>query len=251
MTNLNLSLNNSESQITKICTKCGEEKQATPEYFHAYKRSSDGRRSVCRVCRSEQSRIYRKNNLEVLLEKERERREVNAEKIHESSLKWRAANIEKERERGRKRRADNPQQLRRNHQKWEAENIEKERKRGRLNSKRRHKSLYGRDSFFTINTRVRSVLWYSIRKIKKDRHVYDALGWSVSDLIRHLRKLFTPGMTMDALMRGEIHIDHIRPICSFNYNSMDDPEFKQCWSLSNLQPLWAHDNHSKGGKWNG
>jgi hypothetical protein len=27
-----------------------------------------------------------------------------------------------------------------------------------------------------------------------------------------------------------------------------DLEFKQCWALSNLQPLWALDNLHKGGK---
>lgn len=25
----------------------------------------------------------------------------------------------------------------------------------------------------------------------------------------------------------------------------DDPEFRECWALSNLQPLWAKDNMSK------
>ena len=34
---------------------------------------------------------------------------------------------------------------------------------------------------------------------------------------------------------------------SFNFISAEDEEFKQCWSLSNLQPLWAADNIRKGG----
>lgn len=240
-----------ESQKTKKCTKCGEEKLATPEFFHAYKRSPDGRRSVCRTCRSDISRMNRKKNPDETHEKERRIREANRERIRQASKKWQAANVDRERERGRKRREVNAEQLRINHKKWEMENIEKERERGRKNSKKRHGLLYRADAFFTINMRIRSVLRHSLRKIKKDKKTHDALGWSASDLICHLKRLFTPGMTMDALMRGEIHIDHIRPICSFNYSSMDDPEFKQCWSLSNLQPLWAHDNHSKGGKWDG
>jgi hypothetical protein len=195
--------------------------------------------------------MNRKKNSEEMREKERLRREANREKIRESSRKWQAANIEKERERGRKRRETNPEQLRRNHQKWEAENIEKVRERGRKNSKKRHKIFYGTDAFFTINARLRSVLWYSLRKIKKNKRTHEVFGWSASDLICHLEQRFTPGMTMDALLRGEIHIDHIRPICSFNYTSINDPEFKQCWSLSNLQPLWANENRSKGGKWDG
>lgn len=235
----------------KRCTKCGEEKPATPEFFHAYKRSPDGRRSVCKVCLSDISRMNRKKNPNETREKERRIREANREKIRKSSLKWRAANVDRERERGRKRRETNPEQLRRNSQKWKARNLEKERERGRTNSKKRHELFYGKDVFFTINARVRRSLWRSLRKVNKNKHIYESLGWSASDLICHLERLFTPGMTMDALMRGEIHIDHIRPVCSFHYRSMDDPAFKQCWSLSNLQPLWAKENHSKGGKWNG
>jgi len=45
---------------------------------------------------------------------------------------------------------------------------------------------------------------------------------------------------------GEIHIDHIKPKCSFFYKSMDSQEFKDCWSLDNLQPLFAIDNMRKG-----
>jgi len=45
------------------------------------------------------------------------------------------------------------------------------------------------------------------------------------------------------------HIDHIRPISAFSFTVPEDPEFKECWALNNLQPLWAFDNLSKGGKW--
>lgn len=239
--------------VTRKCTKCGEEKPATKEYFHAYKRSSDGRSSVCKICQSNISSMNRKKNPEETLAKEQRIRDTNRERIRLASRKWQDANVEKERERGRKRRKSNPEQMRINSQKWKERNIEKERERGRKNSKKQHELLYGKDVFFTINTRIRSSLWYSLRlrKVNKNKHIYESLGWSASDLICHLERLFTPGMTIDALLRGEIHIDHIRPICSFNYKSMDDQEFKQCWSLSNLQPLWAKENHSKGGKWNG
>lgn len=31
---------------------------------------------------------------------------------------------------------------------------------------------------------------------------------------------------------------------------IDDLEFKLCWSLNNLQPLWASNNHKKSNKVN-
>ena len=44
---------------------------------------------------------------------------------------------------------------------------------------------------------------------------------------------------------GKWHIDHIVPKSFFRYKNTDDVEFKYCWSLDNLQPLWAKDNFSK------
>ena len=47
---------------------------------------------------------------------------------------------------------------------------------------------------------------------------------------------------------GEIHIDHIVPVAAFSITSLDCDDFKRCWSLSNLRPLWAADNRAKGSK---
>lgn len=69
------------------------------------------------------------------------------------------------------------------------------------------------------------------------------------ELYSHLESLFTDGMSWENI--NEWHIDHIRPIASFNYDSVDHPDFKKCWSLNNLQPLWAADNIAKGDKWDG
>jgi hypothetical protein len=38
------------------------------------------------------------------------------------------------------------------------------------------------------------------------------------------------------------------PITAFNFNTPEDIDFKRCWALSNLQPLWARDNLSKQNK---
>jgi hypothetical protein len=40
------------------------------------------------------------------------------------------------------------------------------------------------------------------------------------------------------------HIDHIRPCASFDFS--DPEQQQQCFHYSNLQPLWAGDNLSKG-----
>jgi len=44
--------------------------------------------------------------------------------------------------------------------------------------------------------------------------------------------------------RGEWHIDHIKPVSSFDKSE----KMSVVNSLDNLQPLWAKDNLSKGSK---
>ena len=59
-----------------------------------------------------------------------------------------------------------------------------------------------------------------------------------------LESQFKDGMTW--YNYGEWHVDHIKPISLFNFKHPTDNEFQECWSLDNLQPLWAIDNLSKG-----
>ena len=72
------------------------------------------------------------------------------------------------------------------------------------------------------------------------------MDFSVEDLIQHLEEQFDSGMSWDNMDKW--HIDHILPVASFNFDSPDDEDFKECWALSNLQPLWAEENLAKGTK---
>jgi 5-methylcytosine-specific restriction endonuclease McrA len=46
----------------------------------------------------------------------------------------------------------------------------------------------------------------------------------------------------------EWQIDHIIPISAFNFTSFKHIDFKKCWSLRNLRPLWSQENNSKSNK---
>lgn len=74
------------------------------------------------------------------------------------------------------------------------------------------------------------------------------VDYTIDELRDHLESRFTDGMGWAAFMRGEIHIDHIVPKSSFKVCSVHDDAFRACWSLNNLQPLWATDNMKKGAR---
>lgn len=77
------------------------------------------------------------------------------------------------------------------------------------------------------------------------------VGYTLGDLVTHLEARFAEGMSWENYGRGQgcWHVDHIRPRATFCYSSPDDPEFLECWALSNLQPLWEEENLAKGARY--
>ena len=88
----------------------------------------------------------------------------------------------------------------------------------------------------------------SIGKNKSGCHWENLVGYTTDQLKAHLEKLFKPGMTWDNYGLHGWHIDHIRPVSSFNITTYDCEDFRKCWALENLQPLWAKDNRIKSNK---
>lgn len=146
---------------------------------------------------------------------------------------------------------------RRNTEKWRAENPERQRE---LNRSAYHKDLEkSRAKNRRAMKRQREIpaqklrmylsnqLYRRLKKREFHRTKLEWLPYTVAELAAHLENKFVPGMTWENY--GNWHIDHIRPVSSFSFETPDDPEFKQCWALDNLQPLWATDNLRKHKKW--
>lgn len=70
------------------------------------------------------------------------------------------------------------------------------------------------------------------------------LGCDYGTLAAHLESKFTEGM--DWSNRGKWHIDHVMPLAS----AKTEDELTALCHYTNLQPLWAYDNLSKGAKVN-
>lgn len=102
-----------------------------------------------------------------------------------------------------------------------------------------------------IEFRLRKNLRGRIRGALKDggtaSSVCDLVGCTMEQLKAHLEANFQAGMSWENWTRDGWHIDHIRPLASFDL--LDESQITEACHWSNLQPLWASDNLSKGGRY--
>lgn len=80
---------------TKICTKCGEEKPATLEYWSKHKTGKGGLKSYCKGCKKAHDKEYRKINSELLRQKDRDKYASDREKYRLKTKQWRENNKER------------------------------------------------------------------------------------------------------------------------------------------------------------
>lgn len=103
------------------------------------------------------------------------------------------------------------------------------------------------DPSFRLHCNVSRLISMALNGGKAGRKWQDLVGYTLEQLRAHLERQFVKGMTWDNY--GTVwHVDHIQPRTKFTFESSDDDGFKACWALTNLRPLGARDNMSKGSK---
>ena len=103
------------------------------------------------------------------------------------------------------------------------------------------------DPFFRLIENYRKRTRSALKGIDKSEPTLKLLGIPNNDFFRNfIEEQFQEGMTWKNYGHNGWHIDHVKPCTSFD---LSDPEQqKKCFHYTNLQPLWAHDNMSKGNK---
>jgi hypothetical protein len=211
-------------------------------------------------------KIKAKNTIEVLRAKWREdaRKRRLCPKYREKVSKKKKEDYWKNREYILKRckayREKNKETLRAKYKKYYYENHEKmlasaartrnkRRKERSLKQYQYKKKRLKTDIAFKLTERIRSRIHLCLKRHKtiKSQEFRTLLGTNDMQVIwDHLQKQFKKGMTKEN--HGLWHIDHIRPISSFD---LTKPEQQiKCFHYTNLQPLWAKENLSKGSKTN-
>lgn len=114
-------------------------------------------------------------------------------------------------------------------------------------SKRAH-SLRQSTPLLKLNSYVSHLLWWSLKNNKNGQHWESSVNFNLYDLKTHLESLFKDEMSWENYSYYGWHIDHIIPISLWKFRTSEDREFKQCWALANLQPLWGKENMRKNNK---
>lgn len=119
------------------------------------------------------------------------------------------------------------------------------------------KARYAEDALFATAWKLRTRFQTALRRFMaatgkasgKRAPTLELLGCHLEEFVAHIEAQFEPGMTWDNWAKDGWHLDHERPLASFD---LSDPEqVREAMHFSNFRPLWAADNLSKGAKWNG
>lgn len=96
---------------------------------------------------------------------------------------------------------------------------------------------------------LRCRLGLILRGNKKSAPMLAYLGCSVGELRAHLESKFRDGMTWDNYGKVGWHIDHKRPLASFQLINADgainEEALRAALHFTNLQPLWYWENVAK------
>jgi hypothetical protein len=238
---------------TKKCTQCLVVKPLSLFYKNQFS---------CKDCKK---KFYNKNKHKI-----KEYRERNKEKIKILSKENYSKNKERYRKQNKQWIADHYEQQLKYWKEYDLKHYEKKKKyikerywknrdfylkkTKEYNSKNKDKknayqrkyrqSKKEKDPNFRLATNLRLRFKRALieNKGKKCLSILKLLGCSVEEARLYLESQFLPGMSWDN--HGEWHIDHIKPCASFDLTDLEQQKIS--FHYTNLQPLWAKDNYTKG-----
>ncbi len=109
-----------------------------------------------------------------------------------------------------------------------------------------YKNRLKTDIQYKLRHNLRARLKLAINNNQKIGSAVKDLGCTIPELKTYLESKFQSGMTWDNWTIDGWHIDHIKPLVSFDLT--DRQQFLEACHYTNLQPMWATDNIIKSDK---
>jgi len=220
----------------------------------------------CKLCQKEYNKQYRKSHKEEIQEQKKQYRLKNKETINEYNKQYQLKNKEYFKIHAKQYYFENKEIIKEQKKQYYTEN------KAKRNEHFKNKRL--NNLFF----RLRSLLSCQVNKALKKNYAtknnvscLKVFPFTLIELQIHLENQFEPWMSWDNYGKYSAktwndndpttwkwNIDHIIPQSDLPYMSMEDENFKKCWSLDNLRPLSAKQNfidgvsrmrHAKENRW--
>lgn len=216
-----------ERSLRGVCVECNRAKASA--YYHANS-----------IQVSERAKVHYQKNADNRIAYSKQWAESNPGRVKKVAAAYYQANKEKIKQRTRNWGAANAKRKQASNTAWNVANPEKARSHQRQYDKRRFDS----DPVYAMRVRMQCSIRGSLIKggYTKRSRTHEYLGCCFDDFKIHMEKQFTKGMTWEN--RSQWHIDHITPTSS----AKTENEMIALHHFTNLRPMWAADNQSKGDK---
>ena len=216
----------------KNCKKCLENKPLNE--FNKGNDPKDNLNYNCKLCQKIINKNYRDSNKD----KYKEWVKNNPNKIKEKNDKY--LKSEKSKLRRANHYQENQEVIKQNSKKYYDENKDK------VKARQHNYVITGKVKEYRDKIKHiiawRNLLNNSLKRLgqNKEDKTIKLLGYSALELKNYIESLFTEEMSWENY--GEWHIDHIKPVVSFD----KDIEVRIVNSLSNLRPMWATTREING-----
>jgi len=205
----------------------------------------------------EHNKKYYNEHKKEIEEYKKKYRQEHKEKMKEYNKKW----YQEHKEEVKEYQQEHREEKKESKKKWtqehqgEIKEYNKEYQKEHKNERNKHlKHKRQTDIHFKIKTSVSCAIRNRLRKrlsSKNGKSTFTFLPYTIDKLKKHLENQFEPWMNWDnwGVGKGKWSIDHIKPDSSFNYKSVEDVEFQECWALENLRPMDTIENIKKSNKY--
>ena len=212
-------------------------------YGHIAER--DVLKADCIECQKSRIKLFYKKNRDKILKKQKEYLKKFPKKRKATLKKYYLTHVNQEKKRRERLKKEHPEKIKLYNKTYRELHPDRVKTSHRKNFLKNMKN-----PTFRINSAMSSNLYMSLKGLKKGRSWEDLVDFNLDDLVNHLKRKLKSGMTMKNY--GTYwHIDHKIPKAYFIYKTNKDPDFKRCWSLNNLEPLYGSENLKKNSVYKG